>query len=346
MTMTTLETQMNVTSDAARRAKLDTKNARARAKRAAKAIAAQGPLAVKLETKTSTHQGEISNDDIHSADGSCLTCGKTGLTQAQLAAHKCSSADRVAKIQADAEREHAAKKAFTTKAMVATPVPAGKVSLEPKVVVTPTTDLITKVQAKKDRLAEQDKVLAAKSKQPAVVVDNRKVSLEKARLAKKTNSTSFTTTTSKKAIAAKVEAGAPKKTNVKVALLDLMYGTKGYSASTKDVIAALQAKHPGMNESSIRVWITDFQKDGSIVKGEDRLLSAGTPGKFALKGPAMTVTVAAPKAAKVAPAKPIKKVAVSNKVTPASDPLGMEAGLAAIQASGKKSAKRASAVKH
>jgi hypothetical protein len=42
-----------------------------------------------------------------------------------------------------------------------------------------------------------------------------------------------------------------------------------------------------MNESSIRVWISDFRKDGSIklVKkdGREAILKAGKLGKFALR---------------------------------------------------------------
>jgi len=82
-----------------------------------------------------------------------------------------------------------------------------------------------------------------------------------------------------------VEATKSAKVSVKKAVLDLFYAVPGTVYSTQDAIAAIQAAHSGMNESSIRVWITDFQKDGSIINagrdGRKVMLKSGTPGKFA-----------------------------------------------------------------
>jgi hypothetical protein len=80
---------------------------------------------------------------------------------------------------------------------------------------------------------------------------------------------------------------APVKVTVKQAGLDVCYADEERVFSTQDAIATIQAVHPGMNESSIRVWISDFRKDGSIelVKkdGRQALLKAGKLGKFALR---------------------------------------------------------------
>jgi hypothetical protein len=86
------------------------------------------------------------------------------------------------------------------------------------------------------------------------------------------------------AIAAKA---GPVKVTVKQAVLDLFYGAPTIVHSTQDAVAAIQAVHIGMNESSIRVWISDFLKDGSITlvkrDGRKALLKAGKLGKFALR---------------------------------------------------------------
>jgi hypothetical protein len=82
-----------------------------------------------------------------------------------------------------------------------------------------------------------------------------------------------------------VEAPKPAKITVKKAVLDCFYAVPGKVFSTQDAVSAIQATHAGMNESSIRVWITDFQKDGSIKKagndGRKMLLTSGDLGKFA-----------------------------------------------------------------
>jgi hypothetical protein len=82
------------------------------------------------------------------------------------------------------------------------------------------------------------------------------------------------------------EAG-PVKVTVKQAVLDVFYSGEQKILSTDEVVAAIQAAHPGMNESSIRVWISDFRKDGSIklVKkvGRKAILKTGKLGKFALR---------------------------------------------------------------
>jgi hypothetical protein len=79
----------------------------------------------------------------------------------------------------------------------------------------------------------------------------------------------------------------PVKVTVKQAVLDVFYADQKKVLSTKDAVAAIQASNPGMNESSIRVWISDFRKDGSIklVKkdGREAILKAGKLGKFALR---------------------------------------------------------------
>jgi hypothetical protein len=85
--------------------------------------------------------------------------------------------------------------------------------------------------------------------------------------------------TASAAITAKV---VPVKVTVKQAVLDLFYAAPNTVFSTKEAVATIQAAHAGMNESSIRVWISDFQKDGSIklVKRDGRqvILKAGKLG--------------------------------------------------------------------
>ncbi len=80
------------------------------------------------------------------------------------------------------------------------------------------------------------------------------------------------------------ETPEPVKITVKKAVLDWFYAVPGTVFSTQEAVAAIRAVHPGMNESSIRVWITDFQKDGSIKKagndGRKVLLTSGKLGKF------------------------------------------------------------------
>ena len=83
------------------------------------------------------------------------------------------------------------------------------------------------------------------------------------------------------------EAARPVKVTVKQAVLDVFYADRRTVLSTKDAVAATQAAHPGMNESSIRVWISDFRKDGSITlvrkDGREALLKAGKLGNFAVR---------------------------------------------------------------
>jgi hypothetical protein len=86
---------------------------------------------------------------------------------------------------------------------------------------------------------------------------------------------------------ASVERARPVKVTVKQAVLDVFYAAEKQVLSTKAAVRAIQAAHPGMNESSIRVWISDFRKDGSIklVKkdGREAFWKAGKPGEFALR---------------------------------------------------------------
>jgi hypothetical protein len=219
-----------------------------------------------------------------------------------------------------------------------------------------TIETVTKIQAKRARLAEQDKVLAAKTQMSSVSKQDpsmskaaivkaaaqavRKVAV--AAMAKKvmaadiakakvtsigaaldagktlTAKSAKALVTERKAIvaakaamraglpalnpsveavsagvarvAAKAATVAPaKKPNVKVAILDLFYANPNLQLSTRLAVEALQHQYAGMNESSIRVWITDFRNEGTLVKvdqvdGKD-ILQAGTPGeKWALRG--------------------------------------------------------------
>jgi hypothetical protein len=84
-----------------------------------------------------------------------------------------------------------------------------------------------------------------------------------------------------------VEGVRPVKVTVKQAVLDAFYADQRKVLSTKDAVAAIQASHSGMNESSIRVWISDFRKDGSIKlvrkDGREAFLKAGKLGQFALR---------------------------------------------------------------
>jgi hypothetical protein len=84
-----------------------------------------------------------------------------------------------------------------------------------------------------------------------------------------------------------VVGARPVKVTVKQAVLDGFYSDQRKVLSTKDAVAAIQASHPGMNESSIRVWISDFRKDGSVKlvkkQGREVFLMAGKLGKFALR---------------------------------------------------------------
>jgi hypothetical protein len=92
------------------------------------------------------------------------------------------------------------------------------------------------------------------------------------------------------------------KANVKIAVLDLFYRTQGVQYTTAEAVAKLQQIHPGMNESSIRVWMSDFRKDGSItvakMDGNKAILEAGKPGKFATRG---SIAAAANPALKTSP---------------------------------------------
>jgi len=92
-----------------------------------------------------------------------------------------------------------------------------------------------------------------------------------------------------KAVAAIVQDGAPPaRPNVKVAILDLFYSNLDLKMTTLETVLALQHHYAGMNESSIRVWLTDLRKDGTLMKvgqeeGKD-VLMAGVPGDLALRG--------------------------------------------------------------
>ena len=64
-----------------------------------------------------------------------------------------------------------------------------------------------------------------------------------------------------------------------------------------ETVLTLQHLHGGMNESSIRVWITDLRKDGTLVKVETRdgkdILTAGSPGaQWGLRGTTSTFALA------------------------------------------------------
>ena len=90
-----------------------------------------------------------------------------------------------------------------------------------------------------------------------------------------------------KTASAPVSGAGAMPVTVKQAVLDGFYADQRKVLSTKDAVAAIQAAHPGMNESSIRVWISDFRKDGSIKlvkkQGREVFLMAGKLGKFALR---------------------------------------------------------------
>ena len=73
---------------------------------------------------------------------------------------------------------------------------------------------------------------------------------------------------------ATVPKTVPGKVTVKRMVLDAFYADPKLELSTKGAVESIRAKNPGTNESSIRVWISDFQKDGSIKAGEAR----GSPG--------------------------------------------------------------------
>jgi hypothetical protein len=121
-----------------------------------------------------------------------------------------------------------------------------------------------------------------------------------------------------------VTVKSDKKVNVKIAVLDLFYLSKGVQYTTAEAVAKLQQIHPGMNESSIRVWMSDFRKDGSItvakMDGNKAILEAGKPGKFATRG---SIAAAANPALKASPvvesvvptrlAKDVKKAKRRNK---------------------------------
>jgi hypothetical protein len=120
-----------------------------------------------------------------------------------------------------------------------------------------------------------------------------------------------------------VTVKSDKKVNVKIAVLDLFYLSKGVQYTTAEAVAKLQQIHPGMNESSIRVWMSDFRKDGSItvakMDGNKAILEAGKPGKFATRG---SIAAAANPALKASPvvegvptglAKGVKKAKRRNK---------------------------------
>ncbi len=118
--------------------------------------------------------------------------------------------------------------------------------------------------------------------------DSMSVARDRARKTAKSKSSKNRRSTKKAAKRAKTaSAASPVKVTVKQAVLDVFYADQRKVLSTKDAVAAIQTSHPGMNESSIRVWISDFRKDGSIklVKkdGREAFLKAGKLGKFALR---------------------------------------------------------------
>jgi hypothetical protein len=235
-----------------------------------------------------------------------------------------------------------------------------------------TVEAVQKVVAKQERLAEQDKVLAAKSQAPAtkvapalpprkpakraskatalskqgdtaknvakeiaaskvmavtdpkvtkpvVVPTTRKAEASTAKAVAETKNalsanppvkaaakkpsmvlgTPASPTKVAKAVAeAKAAAVVPtKKPNTKVAILDLFYSNLELQLTTMETVLTLQHLHSGMNESSIRVWLTDLRKDGTLVKvgtrdGKD-ILTAGVPGtQWGLRGTTSTFALA------------------------------------------------------
>ena len=67
--------------------------------------------------------------------------------------------------------------------------------------------------------------------------------------------------------------------SVKQAVLSLFRRFPRGEFSTAKVVELIQTEHPGMNENSIRVWVTDFRKDGTIklarMDGRQAILKAG-----------------------------------------------------------------------
>jgi hypothetical protein len=124
---------------------------------------------------------------------------------------------------------------------------------------------------------------------------------------------------------APTSTGKPaNKLNVKIAVLDLFYGVQGVQYTTAEAVAKLQQIHPGMNESSIRVWMSDFRKDGSItvakIDGNKAILEAGKPGKFATRGsiaaaanPALKASAVVESVVPTGLAKDVKKAKRRNK---------------------------------
>jgi hypothetical protein len=180
--MSNLETEMSVTSDAARLSKKDIKNAKARAKRAAAKAAEQ--------------------------------------MNAEMAATVTTTPDPMAYSTEDAYV--AACDAQANGVVVETPVAAPALSLDQLV----------------DELAK-----------PVVAVTTKPVKKAAAKAVKAT---------------APVKAVAAKPVKPKQAVLDLFYADPSKEYSTKQAVAAIQAAHPGMNESSVRMWISDFKLDGTI----------------------------------------------------------------------------------
>jgi len=141
-----MNTEAKTTTRVLTQAQRDAKNAQARAKRAAAGVKVTNPKPVNYTP--AAHAPLISGDALDAA--------------AEL--RKMTPAERVAKIQRDAELEHAAKQA-NKKPVV---VPSITSLATARQTVPQTTTSKDKVAAKAERLAEQDKVLAAHGKAPAV----------------------------------------------------------------------------------------------------------------------------------------------------------------------------------
>jgi len=210
--MTTIETEMYVTSDAARLSKKDIKNAKARAKRAA------AKAAEKMNAEMQTAVTAKPDPMAYSTE----------------------------------EAYVAACDAQANGLVVETPVTAPALSLEqlvdelakPVVVAETKKPRVKKAAAKPVMAAAQVEVVSA-----AEMADIR---------------ATLGLPAAKVTHPAKATAVASKPIKPKQAVLDLFYGDPSKEYSTKQAVAAIQAAHPGMNESSVRMWISDFKLDGTI----------------------------------------------------------------------------------
>ena len=219
----TLETEMYVTSDAARLSKKDIKNAKARAKRAAAKAAEKmdGEIATAAAAKPdamaySTEEAYVSASDAQ-ANG---PVAETSVTAPALSLDQL--VDALAK---PVVAEH--KKPVMAAAQVEV-VSAAEMA-----------DIKATLGLPAARVAHPDKAAAV----------------------------------------------ASKPIKPKQAVLDLFYADPSKEYSTKEAVAAIQAAHPGMNESSVRMWISDFKLDGTLIPvrrvGLEVIQRAGKVGKSA-----------------------------------------------------------------